>query len=103
LIAIDNNAEFTVKAVTSGPGESITLTLLLPTRTINITVFYRPPAEHHIENLTEIIDHPHNIHPNIYLGDFNLPGIDWSSQPGGKSKIGHTTKTSTKMPWNCLR
>ena len=59
-----------------GPGESITVTIQLCHQVIcNIILLYRPPSEHHLDNLEELLLNNTSHHYNILIGDINLPDI----------------------------
>ena len=60
-----------------GPGESITTTIRIQDKiTIDIVTFYRPPNEYSLDNLESLLNRNQNYY-TIYLGDFNLPDLDW--------------------------
>jgi hypothetical protein len=83
LLALYNRQNF-IKVLDSsvGPGESVTVTVTIHSKiTLNITTFYRPPGEHSLDDLTELIDEQ-KLHPTILLGDFNLPDIVWEKTTG---------------------
>lgn len=90
LVALKNSSP-QVKLVKSsiGPGESVTCTLQAHSNlTFNLIIFYRPPGEHNLNTLTQLLDSDFT-HPNILIGDFNLPDITWSDGYGTTKESSH--------------
>ena len=86
LIAINNEANLNIINSINGPGESITLVIQLhPKIKFNLITFYRPPNEYVIDNLLDTFD-TNNTENCLHLGDYNLPDLDWQSEPG-KCKV----------------
>ena len=86
LVAINNDVNLNVISSKNGPGESITLDIQLhPKIKFNLITFYRPPNEYALENLIDIIE-TNTTENCLYLGDYNLPDLDWQSDPG-KCKV----------------
>jgi hypothetical protein len=85
LIAIKNNPDIKIIDSNHGPGESLTLIIQIHQKIkFNLILFHRPPHEYSLDNLIEIVDT--NITTNcIYLGDYNLPDLDWKTDPGNAS------------------
>lgn len=103
LIALKNDTEYKVLDCKYGPGEAITLQIQLhPKIKFNIITFYRPPSEYTLDNLIEIID-TNNTDNCLYIGDYNLPDIDWQSDPGkGKIKSDSTRKAQHQLALNTI-
>ena len=94
LVAIKNSSKISVLSSEQGPGESITLVIQVhPKIKFNLITFYRPPNEYFLDNLSEIVE-SHHSENSIFVGDFNLPDIDWDSNPGKGSVKTRSTKPS---------
>ena len=84
LIAVYNKSrDITLLHSGDSYGESVYCSIRLQSKMIiNLVVFYRPPQEVSLENLDQLINENKNSYPTIYVGDFNLPDIDWSTGKG---------------------
>ena len=84
LIAICNlNRAFNILGSDTGPGESVKVKLQMQSKSnFNLVTVYRPPNEHNLDNLDRLMSENNNsLSPTIYIGDFNLPDIDWARTP----------------------
>ena len=83
LLAVNNNAkEVHVLNNSTGPGEAVTINVcFLNKLRFNLVSYYRPPSEINLDSLYDLLGKD-LMHPTIFLGDFNLPDIDWVSRPG---------------------
>ena len=94
LVAINNDANLNVISSKNGPGESITLVIQLhPKIKFNLITFYRPPNEYVLDNLIDVID-TNSTENSLYLGDYNLPDLDWQSEPGKCKVKGNSLRKS---------
>jgi len=95
LMAIYNgNKSIRVINSKSGPGESVTATLqILNNITFNLVTFYRPPHEQDLEQMETLLNVSNSVYPSIFIGDFNLPDIDWAQDNFGQvSQTSHRKK-----------
>lgn len=82
LIAWNNDSNTKVLCSTEGPGECVALTLQIHTKiVINVVNFYRPPSEYMLDNFVEMLDMFGDKGNTIFLGDYNLPDLDWATDP----------------------
>ena len=84
LVAISNDlGEARLLNQQNGPGESITVTIQLCHQIIfNIILLYRPPSEHQLDDIEDLLLNNLSHHYNILIGDINLPDINWNSEKG---------------------
>ena len=93
LIAVHNKSQLQIIKTEEGPGESVIVTVKAHFHsTINLITFYRPPNENSLENISSVVNNYCTEFPVIFLGDFNLPDIDWCNVKG----IGSVRPTSRR-------
>ena len=82
LLAMNNDINANVLSAREGPGECVGISLQIHTKiVVNIVIFYRPPSEYLLDNFIEMLDLFGEKGNTIYLGDYNLPDLDWITDP----------------------
>ena len=82
LIAMNNNINAKVLNSQVGPGECVALTLQIHAKIIvNVVNFYRPPSEHELDNFIDMLETFGQKNNSIFVGDYNLPDLDWITDP----------------------
>jgi exonuclease III len=85
LAAVNSSPHVKLIKSIDGPGESVICTFQAHSHlAFNIIVYYRPPGETTLDDLSELLTCLNPTHPSVLVGDFNLPDIAWSS---GKGKV----------------